>query len=833
MIAIRDLNPAHLASLVLALLALCGCVAALVNAKKWTLIRSFPSFFTVLLGVLAIESGGMLGYALLVVSIPVAWRAAKTATDPDSAETQRLYRRAKGVALVIVSVAVIGLAFYRLDNYTRMALTWESPVIEDLITELESDRPVSESFTNRLRWNHGVLSGGASSMVFGFPALLGLKFIAVNFWALRLPAAVAFVGACIGIFMVAQRTQGFVVAVSALAFFGLNQVVLIYARYGSSAAGSLCALLFALLVCVRLLQTQRIALAPLAAGCLYMTTLGYAPARVPVLVLVFMTPLGILLCREFSIRRRVASSTAFLLAIASILLFQAHAHATHLYFAARGEQFFGMLVSKYWPDEIRALQTVSSASKPLTPGELIGVAIELVRQVTWPQLWSLLDPIGPELRRAGDALLPPFHDDPPFLKIQAALIAPFFILGVCACVRARQYWYFSTLILWLLGTFGSVLLSNRVDDHRLLFATIPFSLFAALGVQLVVRAWTLANAPRLPMLVAIAALFWFGVWPRTTDMYDPPGTASASLSALREVISDLPPKNVVLVTDIFHRELAVLRLELWRDRARSGKQLRGLAPDLREAIDRGTALYRPNVVRQLVDLVKQGSTIILHPATRYLQTASLISKEGAFVYSKSYGTRQFLVIDAGRDLPSTKFQLASLPQISEVAKVPLVLPVASGVPLSSLVPIKQSYGFSEMRVNRTWGGSSILIEGEPHESGVGLHAPTTLRYVVPPGASAFQTIVAIDDDAQACARGSVRFTARDQKNKVLHQSAIITHGAAQVVVVGTQGVSELELEVDDAGDGRDCDHVDLVDALFVVPPVGGAACVCPKPTCGQ
>jgi hypothetical protein len=32
-----------------------------------------------------------------------------------------------------------------------------------------------------------------------------------------------------------------------------------------------------------------------------------------------------------------------------------------------------------------------------------------------------------------------------------------------------------------------------------------------------------------------------------------------------------------------------------------------------------------------------------------------------------------------------------------------------------------------------------------------------------------------------------------------------------------RGVSELEVEVNEAEDGRDCDHVDIADALFVIP----------------
>ena len=824
-------NSTQMASGVLIALCVIGTMLAL-WARDWRAHRpAILLFLSVLLGILAIEVGGLFGYGLLAAGALLAWPAAVIARGVSIGHNSDLPRRFVVILIAAVTLALTGLTFYRLDNYSGTVMTWESPVIVDLLSELRDEKTLVESFKQRLRWNHGVLSGGASSLVFGLPALMGLKFVGADFFILRLPAAMAFLGACVALFLVTRRSLGVVAAVSALCFFGLNQVVLIYARYGSSAAGSMCALIFALFACVQLVQRQRLVWAPVAAGCLYLATLGYSPARVPVLLLVLMTPIGVWTSSGHSIRRRAAASLAFALSLLPVVLFQISAGAMYYYFAARGEQFFGLLVSKYWPDPIRSLQSVALSTKPLSPGETVGIAIELVRQVTGPQLLGLLDPLSPDIKRASDASILPFHDDPLFLKIVAPLVIPMVLLGICGCLRARYFWLSTLLLGWLISCCGSALLSNRVDDHRLLFSVVPLSMFAAFGVAIFVRSWKLFKGPFAPIFIAATAFYALAVLPRTADMYDASRDENPGVSALRQLVTEIPAKELTVTTDMFHGDVAVLRLSLWRQLGKDEKKIAWSSPELRDALDKGLVAYRPGAARRIAEKVRLGSTLILHPGSRYQRAASYIAREGVSVFSRSIGSHNFLVIDQRADPPAPGFQKADLPQVPLARPIPLVLPEVSGVPVSSLTPLRESYGFSEMRRNKTWGGSSIIINGVAHESGLGVHAPTTIRFAVPEGATSFQSIVAIDDDAQACALGSARLTIRDQQQRVLHRTEVVTSSSPTVVVLDMQGVRELELEIDDAGDGRDCDHLDLADALFVVPQGSTAACVCPKTAC--
>ena len=822
-----------LVSVCLMALSAGGFFAALLARDKPATRGTLPVFMSVFLGALAITLKGAWGYMFLFASAFVSWWAAKLAKSARHESDMERSSRVSTAFVAFLGVALASLTFYRLGSYAGMALTWESPTIEDLLAELRRNDSLITSFTRRLPWNHGVLSASASSMVFGFPALVAVRFLSADFWALRLPAALAFLGACFALFLVARRLWGPVVAISALAVFGLNQVVLIYARYGTSAAGTMCALLFSLLLCVRLARTQRVFFVPLAVGCLYIATLGYAPARVPVLVLAVMTPMGILSNTQVSARRRLVVSGAFAIALASVILFQIDWRSTHLYFAARGEQLFGMLVSKYWPDEIKSLQTISLATKPLTPGEIVGVGIELARQVTGPQLLSLLDPLAPTLQRLSAPQVRPFHDDPLFLKVMAPALTPFVFIGLWGCARGRDWWLSLTLVTWLALCCGSVLLSNRADDHRLLFAIIPLSLWAAFGIGLYVRAYRLLRLPRAAIVGCGAMFCAIALIPRVDDMYDPSGQENPVIAATREVLRQVPAKDITLAADMFHRDAAVLRMDLWRDAVSDGKRVKWLSSHYKDALERGTILYRPRIAAEMAEEVRKGSALVLYPASRYQKAASRLARQSVFVFSRKVGSYAFLIVSSETEPYSSVFESATLPEIPEERLAPPTLPQASGAPLSSVVPIKHMYGFGAMRLNRTWAGAPFAIAGVSYQSGIGVHAPTTLTYAVPPGATSFQAIVAIDDDAAACGRASTRVVLRDQRARPLHQSRVITSESPTVVSVSMDGVTELEIQVNDADDGRDCDHVDIVDALFVVPPGVTAACVCPKPICPQ
>jgi hypothetical protein len=295
-------------------------------------------------------------------------------------------------------------------------------------------------------------------------------------------------------------------------------------------------------------------------------------------------------------------------------------------------------------------------------------------------------------------------------------------------------------------------------------------------------------------------------------------------------VREIPAQNVILVADIFHRDMAALRLDLWRDELLSGRRVTSLNSSHKDALQKGTILYRSKIASEVADLIKNGSTLVLYPANRYKQVAARLAQESLSVFSREIGSYAFLIVSANGEPYSAAAQRAALPDIPTTQRILPVLPEVQGIPLSSLVPVKSKYGFGEMRLNKTWAGNSFMLSDAGYQSGLGIHAPTTLIYKVPIGATSFQAIVGIDDDARQCARGSTRVVLRDQTGRLIHETGVVTNSSPASLIADMAGVTDLEISVDDAGDGRDCDHVDLVDALFVVPEGSMATCVCPAST---
>ena len=181
MIEVLERDTSQLVSIALMVLSFGGGAGAFLIRDKQGARRALPIFLSVFLGSLAVSLQGTLGYLLLFASAFVSWSAAKLiqCTRIDT-QTERSPRTA-AVCIALLGGTLASFAFYRLGNYTGTALTWESPVIADLLTELQTEGLLLTSFTQRLRWNDGVLSGGANSMVFGFPALVALRYVSADF----------------------------------------------------------------------------------------------------------------------------------------------------------------------------------------------------------------------------------------------------------------------------------------------------------------------------------------------------------------------------------------------------------------------------------------------------------------------------------------------------------------------------------------------------------------------------------------------------------------------------------------------------------------------------
>lgn len=156
------------------------------------------------------------------------------------------------------------------------------------------------------------------------------------------------------------------------------------------------------------------------------------------------------------------------------------------------------------------------------------------------------------------------------------------------------------------------------------------------------------------------------------------------------------------------------------------------------------------------------------------------------------------------------------PSVGEAAKA-LEMDRGKLLFVSDLKPLNVTSGFSAPRLDTAWEGAPIEISGEIFDKGVGMHAPSTISFAVPPKAVAFQAKLGFHPSAAECAN-TAAFLVKDEKGKDLFvlPEAHPNSGSLDISVP-LAGVKEITLVADEGGDGRDCDHLNWALASFVFP----------------
>ena len=113
---------------------------------------------------------------------------------------------------------------------------------------------------------------------------------------------------------------------------------------------------------------------------------------------------------------------------------------------------------------------------------------------------------------------------------------------------------------------------------------------------------------------------------------------------------------------------------------------------------------------------------------------------------------------------------------------------------------------------RAGDGRIITVAGVPYTRGLGVHAPSDLRFMLNGACSAFTAIVGIDGEESADGHGSAAFQVWTD-GVLRYDSGVMTAASESTgVLVDTTGTSQLALVVTDGGDGSSYDHADWADA---------------------
>ena len=738
------------------------------------------------------------------------WRAADD-TKGDGLRGARVYYAA-------VLVLAVLLLFYKLGTYYGVLVAWEAPVVEGFAEAVEGGQSVSTFLTRRFYWDDGVLSGGQTSLFYGAPTyalfqLAGFSPLTLRFWA-----PIATLLCVVVLYVLGGRFFGPTVGGALAILYALNPTVLFYGRYGSSPAGTLLAVLLALWCTWLFLERDRPAwwIALACAVSFFLATLQYSPARVVVLILLgLLFAVGLWQWRQLWWRRALGLVLIGIVAI-SVWRFEGSVGRQGLFLHARGEQFFSVLEN---PASIESLigHKVPNAPRPGAAVDFRG-KLELLYvflQTTVPQYVNLVTPHVD--RPMGGVIL---GIDPPPLPLYYAPAVLFLLWGMLYSFARLPAFPHLCLFAWVGGATVPLLLTNRVDVHRLMLFVIPLTIWTALGVRDAARLLSAAKVPRLLQHLIAVALVVMLVYSNIHLLYYSPDQIPQP-TAGPVLVSEIAaiPTPVTLGWDWDNREFAWVQLHML-ERMRTNPHWRGVRMPQGLRLELQAEGGDPGeVALRNVQQVLKTNTVLLAPAARFQKAAAALQRRGLRVAERGTPAFRFIRIDGGAAVTGVPDdEVKPLPTII-IPPTPTPIPLQGGpqISLTELEPRDVSFGFAAPRMNHTWEGGIIRMGGFTYERGIGMHAWARMTFAVPPGATALQAIAGLSDSIKECSKASVTFEVRDDKGKVLYDSGIVDSASPPIAVhVDLHGTTAITLAVTDAGDGIDCDHANWAVPSFLL-----------------
>jgi hypothetical protein len=267
-----------------------------------------------------------------------------------------------------------------------------------------------------------------------------------------------------------------------------------------------------------------------------------------------------------------------------------------------------------------------------------------------------------------------------------------------------------------------------------------------------------------------------------------------------------------------HRALAWLYLVAME---RNRRDANGTAEVLDERLLRrvqdgaGAPDLAASELRPLLDT----ATLLLAPATRFTGVAAALHAQGMRVAERGTGRSRLWRIDAGAvasGVPDSDLRPLA---VVAVPPTPTPMPLRAGpqVSLTALTPADVTYDFAAPIINRTWADTAIIMGGVTYAQGIGTHAQSRMTFGVPPSAVGFQAVIGLSEEVRDCNVAGVSFEVRDQDDALLFDSGFIDPAhSPQPVVIDLHGATAITLVVTDGGNGRDCDHANWAQPVFLL-----------------
>ena len=508
---------------------------------------------------------------------------------------------------------------FRLASLPGWLLVWEPSVIEGFGESLRAGLGALDFLRGTVLWDNGLVSRGDHSLLYGAPTYAVFLNAGFGVLQLRIVAALLAAAAIPVVFALARRFDRGIATVSTLTL-ALSPTLLLYGRYGTSLSGTLLGVLLATWACWAFLAApaRQWWRGPLAALALVVATLGYSPGRLVVLVLLAVTAAFTMARLRTDGLRRLGGLALLVAALAGFWVVQARWGAAGSFLHARGEQIVNMMRQ---PGYLQEFLHRPKWDEPQTLGTWIDVASTLVAQRAPEYLAVLGVPYGRQVHV--DKVV--FYD-PPQLPLFIAPLLPFLLLGLAASLRGVRRPEHCTLLGWvLLGSFP-LLLTTRVDAHRMALLVVPFALWTAFGLAGMAAALDAARIGTWPRHVLAVTLIGLVTWSNAVAIF-PPGPRTPTLAAAMVAELSGIRGELVLGSIADRRAIGLVDLALLeRQRRDPGSRSRLLEDEKVRALVDGAEVDQQRI-RELVVQVGSG-TLLMVPAEAFTGTAGALRRSG-------------------------------------------------------------------------------------------------------------------------------------------------------------------------------------------------------------
>jgi len=550
--------------------------------------------------------------------------------------------------LVVGGAITVLLLTFRLASSPGQLLVWEPSVIDGFGESLRAGRDAAAFLGASVLWDNGLVSRGDHSLLYGAPTYAVFLGAGFGVWQLRIVAALLAAAAVAVMAALARRFGGGIATGAALAF-ALSPPLLFYGRYGTSLSGTLLGVLLATWACWAFVSgpARQWWRGPLAALALIVATLGYSPGRLVVLALLAVTLVFTLARAERDKRRRLAALALLVATLAGFWAFQAHRDTAWYFLNARGEQIVNMVTQ---PGYLEDFLGRPESNEPRTLGTWIDAARTLSAQRAPECLAVLGVPFGRRIT---------FNEvvywDPPRLPLFIAPLLPFLLLGLASSLRRVRRPEHCTLLGWALLAILPLLLTTRVDAHRMALLVVPFALWSGFGLAAMAGVLDEARIGRWLRHALGVALLGMVVWLDVVTIFPVSPRRPVLAPAMIAELAGMRGR-VVLASIAERREVGLVDLELLerqrRDRSRPARLLED--EKVRTLVNRPEV--DPERIRELVAEVGD-ATLLMVPAAAFTQTAEALRQAGFEVGERGPEGARFLRAsragDAGGSAPSS------------------------------------------------------------------------------------------------------------------------------------------------------------------------------------